>query len=254
MGTGSIIRFEIIMLISLALVGCALNPQNRQSDESQAISTPAPEESRTAPNAPPAQPPQTPHPGTNGSEPSNDIIAGLKDALFPPLASGLFEWYPSRSPSGEVAVLISLPEQMAYVYRNGILIGRSTVSTGKPGYETPTGMFTILQKKVDHTSNLYEDGEMPYMQRLTWDGIALHGGELPGYPASHGCVRLPMKFSRLLYKITRLGTPMIIEDEELIPAIMVTPGSHATSESLSEETPSLASAVKISTGDNTSLP
>ena len=244
MGTGSIIRFEVIMLISLALIGCALNPQNRQSGESQAISTPASEEPRAAPNPPLAQqPPKAPHPGTNSSEPSNDIIAGLEDTLFPPLASGLFEWYPNRSPGGEVAVLISLPEQMAYVYRNGILIGRSTVSTGKPGYETPTGMFTILQKKVDHTSNLYEDGEMPYMQRLTWDGIALHGGELPGYPASHGCVRLPMKFSRLLYKITRLGTPLIIEGEELIPEIMVTPGSHATSESLSEDrSPTLLSA------------
>src|SRR3546814_12301464 len=82
---------------------------------------------------------------------------------------------------------------------NGVLIGISTISSGTAGHETPTGIFTILQKKVDHKSNLYDDAPMPYMQRLTWSGIAMHAGNLPGYPASHGCIRLPLDFAERLY-------------------------------------------------------
>src|SRR3546814_18004653 len=76
--------------------------------------------------------------------------------------------------------------------------------------ETPTGIFTILQKKVDHKSNLYDDAPMPYMQRLTWSGIAMHAGNLPGYPASHGCIRLPLAFAEHLYGVTQLGLTVII--------------------------------------------
>ena len=107
-------------------------------------------------------------------------------------------------------VIISLPHQIAYVYRDDTLIGRSTVSTGKPGYETPPGVYPILQKRVEHYSNLYDDAPMPYMERLTWDGVAMHGGDLPGYPASHGCVRLPLEFSRQLYQATKLGTTVVV--------------------------------------------
>jgi lipoprotein-anchoring transpeptidase ErfK/SrfK len=94
-------------------------------------------------------------------------------------------------------VIITLPRQLAFVYRNGVLIGVSTVSSGTKGHATPTGVFTVLQKKVEHYSNLYNAAPMPYMQRLTWDGIAMHAGNLPGYPASHGCVRLPKAFAKL---------------------------------------------------------
>lgn len=95
-----------------------------------------------------------------------------------------------------VSILISLPGQIAYVYRDGVLIAASTVSTGKRGKSTPAGEFTILQKREFHRSNLYSNAPMPFMQRLTWTGIALHAGVLPGYPASHGCIRFPREFAR----------------------------------------------------------
>ena len=96
-------------------------------------------------------------------------------------------------------MIVSLATQRGTLYRNGVPIAITTVSTGKAGHETPTGVFTILQRDIDHRSNLYDDAPMPYMQRLTWGGVALHGGRLPGYPASHGCIRLPQAFARLIY-------------------------------------------------------
>jgi lipoprotein-anchoring transpeptidase ErfK/SrfK len=104
-----------------------------------------------------------------------------------------------------VTILVDLSRQTAVVYRNGVAIGMTTVSTGKKGHETPTGVFTILQKNAKHKSNLYNDAPMPYMQRLTWDGVALHAGNLPGYPQSHGCVRMPMAFAEKLFKVDREG-------------------------------------------------
>ena len=101
------------------------------------------------------------------------------------LKPGQYEWHPERSPSGPLLVVVSVDDQMAYVYRNGVQIARSTVSTGKAGHDTPTGVFTILQRNVDHESSIYKGAKMPYMQRLTWGGIAMHAGNLPGYPASH---------------------------------------------------------------------
>src|SRR3546814_1652015 len=100
---------------------------------------------------------------------------------------------------------------------NGVLIGISTISSGTAGHETPTGIFTILQKKVDHKSNLYDDAPMPYMQRLTWSGIAMHAGNLPGYPASHGYIRLPLAFAEHLYGVTQLGLTVIITQSADIP-------------------------------------
>ena len=100
------------------------------------------------------------------------------------------EWHPERSPTGPVAIIVSIPKQHVFVYRNGIQIGVSPCSTGMKGHETPTGVFTILQKEKEHRSNIYDDAPMPHMERLTWGGIALHAGKLPGYPASHGCIRL----------------------------------------------------------------
>src|SRR5262249_40385215 len=83
-------------------------------------------------------------------------------------------------------------------------------STGTTGYETPAGIFSVVQKKADHNSNLYEDGNMPFMQRITWTGIAMHGGVLPGHPASHGCVRLPFDFAKRLFDLTDVGMRVII--------------------------------------------
>lgn len=109
-----------------------------------------------------------------------------------------------------VSIVISIVEQRLYVYRGGVLIGVSAVSTGKPGKETPEGRFPILQKAKWHRSNLYSNAPMPFMQRLTWDGIALHAGYNPGYPASHGCIRLPTSFARRLFEMTSLGAMVTV--------------------------------------------
>lgn len=121
-------------------------------------------------------------------------------------------------------VIVSLPEQLVHVYRGGVEIGVSSCSTGKPGHRTPTGVFTILEKERKHVSSIYKGAQMPNMERLTWGGIALHAGNMPGYPASHGCIRLPMKFSGLLYEVTHLGTVVIIADERTQPANVAHPG------------------------------
>src|SRR5215472_15366048 len=128
------------------------------------------------------------------------------------LKPGEYWWNPQLSPSGPVVVLVSIPQQTMNVYRNGILIGRSTVSTGAKGNVTPGGVFSILEKKSTHRSKKYDNAPMPYMQRLTWSGIAMHSGQLPGYPASHGCIRLPYDFSQLLFKATSNGGTVVVGD------------------------------------------
>jgi hypothetical protein len=140
------------------------------------------------------------------------------------LRPGEFVWSPELAPRGPVAIIVSLPGQRAYVYRNGVRIGTSTVSTGKPGHDTPGGIYSILEKKREHYSNLYDAAPMPFMQRLTWDGVALHAGGLPGYPASHGCVRLPQAFAERLFAVTGLGTVVVVADAATFPASVVTPG------------------------------
>lgn len=139
------------------------------------------------------------------------------------LKPGAYLWAPELAPDGPILIVVSLETQRAYVYRNGLPIGVATVSTGKDGHKTPTGVFTILQKQVDHRSNLYDDAPMPYMQRLTWSGVAMHAGNLPGYPASHGCIRLPLGFAKLLYGVTRLGLTVVITDTAEIPTVAPTP-------------------------------
>jgi hypothetical protein len=135
------------------------------------------------------------------------------------LKPGQFIWNGALVPSGPMTVIVHLPSQRAYVYRNGIRIGASTVSTGKAGHKTPTGVFTILQKNKDHKSNLYNNAPMPYMQRLTWDGIALHAGNLPGYPASHGCIRLPLEFSKLLFEASPMGMTVVVTEDAVTPEV-----------------------------------
>jgi hypothetical protein len=134
------------------------------------------------------------------------------------LDPGEFVWNPAGAPEGPLEIVVSIPRQLAYVYRGGQLIGASTVSTGREGYETPTGTFTILQKRRTHFSNRYDNAPMPFMQRLTWDGIALHAGQIPGRPASHGCIRLPMAFARQLFAETRLGTTVRVIDVDTASA------------------------------------
>lgn len=155
-------------------------------------------------------------------------------ALADTLKSGDYVWQPERAPSGPVAIIVSLPEQRVYVYRDGIEIAVSTCSTGKKGHRTPTGVFTILQKDKDHRSSTYNNAPMPNMNRLTWSGIALHAGKLPGYPASHGCIRLPPAFSEKLFGITHLGTPVIIADAHSAPSSIVHPGQMLSADARAE--------------------
>jgi L,D-transpeptidase catalytic domain len=141
------------------------------------------------------------------------------------LKPGEYWWKPQLSPSGPVVVLVSIPQQTMNVYRNGILIGRSTVSTGTKGNATPGGVFNILEKKQRHYSKKYENAPMPYMQRLTWSGIAMHSGQLPGYPASHGCIRLPYDFSQLLFTVTGNGGTVVVGDSKTpTPHLASNPG------------------------------
>jgi hypothetical protein len=130
------------------------------------------------------------------------------------LRPGQFLWEPELAPSGTMTMAIDLARQRAYVYRDGVRIGATTISSGKPGYETPAGVFTVLQKDKDHYSKKYHHAPMPYDLRLTWEGISVHGGHVPGYPASHGCVRLPIAFSRALFNQASLGMAVTITDRE----------------------------------------
>jgi hypothetical protein len=161
--------------------------------------------------------------------PASELAAGFTEGTQVPPATlklkpGEFVWEPERAPEGPVLLVVSKPEQVGYVYRNGIRIARTTVSTGKPGRETPVGAFDVLEKEKKHTSTIYKGASMPFMERLTWTGIAMHAGQLPGYPASHGCVRLPLKFSELLYSVTTKGVTVIIADEHSAPRETVHPG------------------------------
>ena len=140
-------------------------------------------------------------------------LARRADTLKP----GQWVWAPKIAPSGPVLVYVDLSRQLATIYRNGVRIGVSTVSTGKPGHETPTGVFTILEKNIEHHSNIYNNATMPYQQRLTWSGVALHAGGLPGYPESHGCVHLPLTFARELFSATQRGTTVVVTGDASHP-------------------------------------
>lgn len=126
------------------------------------------------------------------------------------LKPGEWVWAPEIAPEGPVLIVVDLGEQMAFIYRNGVNIGVSTISSGKPGHETPTGVFQILQKDAHHHSSTYNNAPMPYQERLTWDGVALHAGGLPGYPESHGCIHLPFVFAKELFQITTMGGTVVV--------------------------------------------
>lgn len=154
-------------------------------------------------------------PGALRSSPSATDVYALKASEW--------IWEPQLAPQGPMAIYVNLIAQRALVYRNGVIIGATSVSSGKPGHRTPTGVFTILQKDAKHHSKTYNDASMPFTERLTWDGIALHAGGLPGYPSSHGCVHLPLKFSELLFKETSLGMTVVITANTPEPRTIVSP-------------------------------
>lgn len=152
-----------------------------------------------------------------------DIRSGSVVETVKRLRPAEYVWAPQIAPDGPTLLIVNLRSQRAVIYRNGIPIGATSVSTGRPGYSTPTGIFTILQKHVEHYSSTYDNAPMPYMQRLTWRGIALHAGQLPGFPASHGCIRLPPGFAKLLYGATKVGMTVVITNSETTPRIAPTP-------------------------------
>ncbi len=146
------------------------------------------------------------------------------DTPLDKLKKGQFLWVADAAASGPIVMVVSITEQRAYVYRNGILIGATTVSTGRPGHLTPTGVFTVLQKQKEHRSTIYDGAPMPYMERLTWGGVALHAGGLPGYPESHGCIHLPSEFARLLFEISPNGMTVVIGSDATAPENVTHPG------------------------------
>ena len=129
----------------------------------------------------------------------------------------------ARNPGDPILAIVSLQRQRITVYDNQGWILRAPVSSGQKGRETPAGVFSVLEKDADHHSNLYDDAFMPHMQRLTWSGIALHGGPLPGYAASHGCVRMPFDFAEQLFELTRVGLRVIVAPTDPAPVAIAHP-------------------------------
>jgi lipoprotein-anchoring transpeptidase ErfK/SrfK len=122
-----------------------------------------------------------------------------------------------QMPKGPLQIVVSIGNQNVTLFSNGVRVAQGPVSTGVPGRPTPTGVFSIIEKDRYHRSNLYSNAPMPYMQRITWSGVALHEGVLPGYPASHGCIRMSHDFAQKLWPITNLGVRVIVAHHELAP-------------------------------------
>jgi hypothetical protein len=129
---------------------------------------------------------------------------------FKRLKPGQFLWRDMPGAIGNERVVISLSDQLAYLYRGDTLVAVSTISSGKDAKPTPTGIFSVLDKRPMYRSKKYDNAPMPWMQRIDRFGVALHAGYNPGVPASHGCVRLPAGFAKKLYSVTDVGTPVYI--------------------------------------------
>src|SRR5688572_22006504 len=133
------------------------------------------------------------------------------------------EFIDSRIAGEPIIAIVSLRSQQITVYDAKGWTLRAPVSSGQKGRETPAGIFSVIEKKAEHYSNLYDDAYMPHMQRITWSGIALHGGLLPGYPASHGCVRMPFDFAARLFGTTRRGMRVIVAPDDVEPVEIAHP-------------------------------
>ncbi len=141
-------------------------------------------------------------------QPAKKIQAPIKDAV---------------KPQAPLIIAISINKQNLKIYDANGLFAETPVSTGMPGHSTPMGVFSIIQKQKYHRSNIYSGAPMPYMERITWSGVAMHAGVLPGYPASHGCIRMPMAFAVKMYGWTRMGARVVITPGEITPASFVHP-------------------------------
>ncbi|HET7817254.1 MAG TPA: L,D-transpeptidase family protein [Sphingomicrobium sp.] len=170
----------------------------------------APEPRRAAPPVAKAGPAPLPYRWTQGNAPQAHADAR---AVFGPLAlrPGQYRWAAAIPEEGETRIVVDLLTQLFYVYRGDRLVGVATISSGKKGRETPLGFWSVFRKQKLGFSRKYDNAPMPFMQMYDEKGIAFHGGPNPGYPASHGCVRLPVKFAERLFGLTKLGTKVIIE-------------------------------------------
>ena len=155
-------------------------------------------------------PQPAPYRWTQGAAPKahRDMVAEFGKVGLSP---GQYVWSDAVPKEGETRVVIDRLTQMAYVYRGDRLVGATTVSTATKGRITPLGFWSVLEKHRFYRSKKYDNAPMPFMQRIDSYGIAFHGGNNPGYPASHGCIRLPMKFAEKLYGLTKLGSKVVIE-------------------------------------------
>ena len=124
---------------------------------------------------------------------------------------------------GPYQIVVSIAKQQVALYGQDGLIARAGISTGRPAHPTPMGVFSVLSKARWHRSNIYSDAPMPYMQRITWSGIALHAGPRPGYPASHGCIRLPAGFAVHLFHTTKVGTRVVVTRDAVAPVAIASP-------------------------------
>lgn len=175
------------------------------------------------PAPPPASLPPTSVPAASPAKPAKAAKPATPPPRLPVLKPGEYRWWPELAPEGPVVMVVSLPEQRLYVYRNGVRIGVSTVSTGKRGFETGTGVFPILERQREHYSNLYDSAPMPFMLRLTWSGTALHAGKVPAYPASHGCIRLPAAFAEILFEASRRDDVVVVANAASHPPEVLSP-------------------------------
>lgn len=165
---------------------------------------------RSAPNSAPRQNPNT---SRSGDERADALSNELKQQVIQQLRGAL----PAPPTRGPLLLIVSIPKQTVTLYDAGVAVAESPVSSGTTSNPTPTGIFSVLEKHWWHRSNIYSAAPMPYMQRINWEGVALHAGELPGYPASHGCIRLPYEFALRLWGTTKIGTRVIVTNDDVEP-------------------------------------
>jgi hypothetical protein len=165
----------------------------------------------TIPASPASSSYETPDAKAAASEAVDHARFDMFEAFgFKQLKPGQYVWRDVPGSAGAERVVISLSDQLAFLYRGETLLAVSTISSGKDDKPTPTGIFPILEKRPFYRSKKYDNAPMPFMQRIDQYGTALHAGYNPGVPASHGCVRLPPKFAARLYTVTDVGTPVFI--------------------------------------------
>ena len=157
-------------------------------------------------------------------------------------------------PKGPLQIFVSIDQQKLHLYSDGIHVADTSVATGVPSLPTPLGVFSVIQKQVFHRSNIYSNAPMPFMQRITWSGVAMHEGEGIGHRASHGCIRMPHDFAVRLYHLTKLGVPVIVAQQELKPVEFADPHLFVHRDKAPEPAPAAAPAVSDATPATSASP